>query len=86
VYVTEKRYTRCNQPSMNVYDAAENAQSRAENAVRRSTRHGHDGRGNVACAVARTYLEGVLNDDEQIDEALGITLRRLERESTAEVR
>ncbi|AGC34436.1 hypothetical protein HVTV-2_gp66 [Haloarcula virus HVTV-2] len=71
---------------MNVHDAAERAETRAQNAVERATRHGHGKRANVACAVARTYLEGVLNDDERVDEALGITLRRLERETVAKMR
>lgn len=69
-----------------IYDEAENAETRAQNAVERATRHGHGERGNVACSVARTYLEGVLDDDEQVNEALGITLRRLERETVVEVR
>jgi len=70
---------------MNIYDAAERAETRVQNAVERATRHGHGKRANVACTVARTYLEGVLDEDD-VDEALGITLRRVERENVAEVR
>lgn len=71
---------------INVHDAAERAETRATNAVERATRHGHGKRSNVACAVARTYLEGVLDDDERVDEALGMSLRRLEKGTVAEVR
>lgn len=66
----------------NIYDAAKHAAEHAQNAVERATRHGHGARRKTAHAVARTYLEEVLPEDENVAEARGMAMRRLERKRT----
>ncbi|UBF23050.1 hypothetical protein HCTV-16_gp67 [Haloarcula virus HCTV-16] len=71
---------------MNVYDAADDAVESVRRAVKRAEENGHAAQSKTACAVARTRLETMLEDEERVNEAHGMVLERLDRKEIVAVR